>query len=225
MNIPKGAIPLEGTRFVMLPHDNELPVRAVPLGTIVIETVISDIPEVQALQPGMVVVDVGAFIGDTALIFLAKGCKVFAFEPYADSFACLFYNTQGCFIETFNVALGNGERVSLGDESTAGNLGGRPVNEDASGQKTARLDDFTFPRLDLLKIDVEGFEFSVLAGAAETIRKHRPMILIEANDIWLAKHGKSKKDLKETIMLMGYTVKVATYTEERFTMDYLCTPA
>jgi FkbM family methyltransferase len=42
------------------------------------------------------------------------------------------------------------------------------------------LDGFNFPRLDLLKIDVEGMEFDALAGGANSIEAHRPILLIEA---------------------------------------------
>ena len=42
------------------------------------------------------------------------------------------------------------------------------------------LDGFNFPRLDLLKIDVEGMEFEPLARAANSIEAHRPIMLIEA---------------------------------------------
>jgi FkbM family methyltransferase len=46
--------------------------------------------------------------------------------------------------------------------------------------RTITLDGFNFPRLDLLKIDVEGMEFEALAGAANSIEVHRPIMLIEA---------------------------------------------
>ena len=42
------------------------------------------------------------------------------------------------------------------------------------------LDAFNFPRLDLIKMDVEGMELEALAGAASSIQAHRPMMLVEA---------------------------------------------
>jgi FkbM family methyltransferase len=42
------------------------------------------------------------------------------------------------------------------------------------------LDGFNFPRLDLIKIDIEGMEFDALAGAVKSIEAHRPIMLIEA---------------------------------------------
>jgi FkbM family methyltransferase len=45
--------------------------------------------------------------------------------------------------------------------------------------RMVHLDAFRFPRLDLLKIDVEGMELEVLAGAAQCIADLRPIVLVE----------------------------------------------
>jgi len=44
-------------------------------------------------------------------------------------------------------------------------------------QKT--IDSFNFPRVDLIKIDVEGMEVDVLQGAVETIKRCKPIMTIE----------------------------------------------
>ena len=40
------------------------------------------------------------------------------------------------------------------------------------------LDSFSLPRVDVMKIDVEGHASRVLAGGAETIQKHRCMLIV-----------------------------------------------
>ena len=45
---------------------------------------------------------------------------------------------------------------------------------------TRTLDSFELPEVDFLKIDVEGHEVQVLAGARDTLRRCRPIVLIEA---------------------------------------------
>ena len=62
--------------------------------------------------------------------------------------------------------------------------------------RTVNLDSFNFPRLDLIKIDVEGMELDVLAGAAKCIGANRPIMLVEvlktrrrALRAWLEKLG------------------------------------
>ncbi|OAF16525.1 FkbM family methyltransferase [Bradyrhizobium neotropicale] len=41
------------------------------------------------------------------------------------------------------------------------------------------LDELNLPRVDFIKIDVEGMEMEALAGARETIKTYRPILLIE----------------------------------------------
>jgi FkbM family methyltransferase len=48
--------------------------------------------------------------------------------------------------------------------------------------ETRTLDSFGLSEVDLLKIDVEGHEMAVLAGASETIRRCLPWLIIEALD-------------------------------------------
>ena len=45
---------------------------------------------------------------------------------------------------------------------------------------TISLDSFNFSRLDLIKIDVEGMELDVLAGAAKSLGDKHPILLVEA---------------------------------------------
>ena len=45
------------------------------------------------------------------------------------------------------------------------------------------MDDFTFERLDFIKIDVEGMEADVIHGGGHTLATHRPIIFAECNDL------------------------------------------
>ena len=61
------------------------------------------------------------------------------------------------------------------------------------------IDEYELPRVDLLKIDVEGMEMEALQGAARTIERSRPVMLIE----------KIKADaghLRQWLELRGYTI-------------------
>jgi FkbM family methyltransferase len=46
--------------------------------------------------------------------------------------------------------------------------------------RTVSLDSLNLPRIDLIKIDVEGMELDVLRGAAKSIEKSKPVLLVEA---------------------------------------------
>ena len=64
--------------------------------------------------------------------------------------------------------------------SGRGGLGATSLEPDPAGEiGVAPLDSMVSGRVDLLKIDVEGMEMSVLAGSRELIRRWRPLIFIE----------------------------------------------
>jgi FkbM family methyltransferase len=73
------------------------------------------------------------------------------------------------------------------------------------------LDGFIseFPRVDLLKIDVEGFEMYVLNGALASIQKWKPILYIELAEINQRQHGFSSIQLMEYIENLNYDVKDA----------------
>jgi FkbM family methyltransferase len=48
-----------------------------------------------------------------------------------------------------------------------------------------RLDEFQLRDVDFIKIDVEGFERRVILGGMETIKRDRPLIVVEQNDVRL----------------------------------------
>lgn len=138
------------------------------------------------------IVDVGSNIGNHMLFYCSKMKveNVFCFEP----------NTISREVLQKNVALNNLEKVvavypfALGKEPGVGaqsnftqqNTGMNRVaringSEEAiqSPVEIRSLDSFALNRVDFLKIDVEGFELEVLQGAEETVRRCRPVILVE----------------------------------------------
>jgi hypothetical protein len=67
------------------------------------------------------------------------------------------------------------------ETGAAANYGGLALRAAGEGEDVPvlRLDDFSFPALELLKIDVEGMEIEVIDGAAATLARHRPIIYTE----------------------------------------------
>ncbi|MGH7064442.1 MAG: FkbM family methyltransferase [Stellaceae bacterium] len=62
-----------------------------------------------------------------------------------------------------------------------------------------KLDSLSLKRLDLVKVDVEGMELEVIAGAAAHIARHRPILLVE----WLKS---DKPQLRAEIGNFGYRI-------------------
>jgi FkbM family methyltransferase len=58
---------------------------------------------------------------------------------------------------------------------------GQAINytENTAEIRKVALDDFSLPRVDFIKLDVEGMEMEALEGADKTIKSSRPILLVE----------------------------------------------
>ena len=138
------------------------------------------------IVPGSVVVEVGAHIGThTVRIGQLVGPwgRVYAFEPQRKIYRELHHNLalNGVTnVVALRMAIGSGDtRIVEMNPATPGNEGGTGVGAGGDAAELRSLDSFGFERLSVLKIDVETYENEVLDGAEETIRRTRPVILIE----------------------------------------------
>lgn len=155
----------------------------------------------QSVGDGVIVLDIGANIGAHTCRW-ARACdgwgEVHAFEAQDR----VFYALAG------NIAIGNhfnahayhlavGSRcgrlaIPSMNHRAYGNFGGlglTPTDREPGQQISyvdglqdvmiATIDSMQFPRVDLVKIDVEGMEIDVLNGAINTIMRCRPMIYAE----------------------------------------------
>lgn len=193
-------------------------------GTIELETAIADLDEVKALSGHDRVWDVGAFVGDTALIFARKALAVVGFEPQTDAWICAAWNTRHLpSVEIVNAAVGNGEKVHVQDNELEGNLGTRSLAT-GEGTETLRLDDYSDHRRydpTFLKIDVEGFEPNVIAGAMKMLRRAKPMVLVEVYGTMLARYGFTSNDVIRPLVDLGYSYRVAIGRAEDDRYDLL----
>jgi FkbM family methyltransferase len=211
--------------FLCLKDDPNHTPKSVEAGTIMIENTILDLPEIKNLHEGQVVLDIGAFIGYVARGLSESGATVHSFEAFPDAAHCLKHNAP--MANCYNEVVGNGERVIRVDKpfEENGNFGTRYVKLDESGNPSLRIDDLDFPRVDLIKIDVEGFEPYVLLGAVETIAKYQPVIIVEAYNSLLAVHGFNRYEhLIRPLLSWGYSVQVAVGFEVDDRVDYVCHP-
>jgi FkbM family methyltransferase len=137
------------------------------------------------VMPGSIVADIGANIGNHAIFFshVCKASKVHAFEPQSVAFKILERNAEVNNlenIEAHNVAIGAKNGFARLTRFTQTNMGGSEFAEAESGPYIVRtLDSFELERLDFIKLDVEGSQSRVLAGGAETITMHKPLIWAE----------------------------------------------
>lgn len=149
-----------------------------------------------AVKPGMTFCDVGANVGFYSMIvarLAGSGGRVFSFEPLADNLRWIEHNARlnGFAQVTARCeALGNvdgearfmrSEQPTWGRLSSVGQPPARPAGEVTV--KVRRLDNLLAEGAvappNLMKIDVEGAEAGVLEGAAETLRRCRPLLIID----------------------------------------------
>lgn len=162
------------------------------------------------IPEGGVVVDAGACIGDhTATLARLVGPTgiVYAMEPNPLAYEALRLNFSGqSHVMTLNCGLSDCEQEVRFKQET--NVGACHVADD--GDATARLrtvDSMQLPRLDFAHFDCEGFEARVLSGAIETIKRCRPVIVLEIGHAILAKNGSSEAYLRAYLDTLGYDVK------------------
>jgi FkbM family methyltransferase len=156
------------------------------------------------LKPDAVVIEAGANLG-THTVALSKLCPtglVIAFEAQSKIFGLLSGNLaiNRCDnVRAFNMALADRVKeldIETGNYDHAFNYGSFSLDKGFSTEqqfpgyvryervRTQTIDaavaEQQLDRVDLLKIDVEGYEEQVLQGAAETIEKFAPDLIVEA---------------------------------------------
>jgi len=139
------------------------------------------------------IVDVGAYVGDSALLLSRySAANIYAFEPFDDAFNELKHNIK--LNEAANihpVKLGVSDSVGTKKLFFGENLSVSTNNPENSLSKgactnvveipTVTIDAFVFEKgasIGVVKIDAEGAEQVVLKGAVNTIKKDRPILLI-----------------------------------------------
>ena len=161
----------------------------------------------EMIRPGMRIIDVGANIGEVCLRMARRAGpqgQVLAFEPFPDTWDLLQDNLKSNPdhpVTAVKVALGD-ERGTVGMESPDPTNAGRnrvalEQGETVEGPRVTVLPldeylrDSPLDHIDLIKIDVEGFEARVLQRALQTIRQHRPVVFLELDDDYLRMRGAS----------------------------------
>jgi len=151
------------------------------------------------LSHDAIIIDGGTNIGFVTVPLAQKlrltNIKIIGFEPQRQLFNALsgtlaLNGLTNCYIHN----CGLGEKIGKAtlpnvDYSVAQDFGMVQITEsDRSAEHlytryldidVVTIDSMNLPSLDLLKLDVEGFECAALRGAKKTIKKHRPWVWAE----------------------------------------------
>jgi FkbM family methyltransferase len=134
-------------------------------------------------------VDVGASTGWFAVPFAARGFRVIAFECNRRSIQRLKDN---CALNGVEIVLHEAAASASRGEAVFRHNGRLPLTSGGSLEPVSAnvvaemvpcvaLDDVIDEPVSVLKVDVEGHEMAVLAGAARVVARSRPALVLEAN--------------------------------------------
>jgi len=161
-------------------------------------------------------IDIGANVGLWSCDLVKSFDHIIAFEPVAEFIECFKKNVSKTNYTIHQMALGRTESF-IEMNIVQGNTGHTHIDQTSMGKGTIplkTLDSFNLTNVDMIKIDVEGFEGEILAGAMKTIEQNKPVLVIEQQ-----KH-EYQNDMNETPaikILEGWGYQVV----EQFNKDWV----
>ncbi len=176
-----------------------------------------------ALRPGDVVIDVGANVGLYSVLASRRisGAGVLhAFEPNARVYGLLQQNlamrASGCNVVLHREAVGS-RPGTVRFSCTADSAYSGVIRTNRSAlirEEEVRLESIdnlvavhSLAKVDLLKVDVEGYEPEVIEGARELLlRPDSPIVFIEISDANLAARGHVQRDVVSRLESLGLEV-------------------
>ena len=182
-----------------------------------------------------VAIDVGAALGSYSWILNRKSKMVLAFEPGAVHNAYLSRLVFATNINVIRSAVGSvnadvnmftpGSDTNAFHSATLSQTNPVVSTDDIKIDlvKQIRIDDYLSNYLtanrtvDILKVDVEGYELEVFQGANETLKTHHPLIICEIE----ARHNENYQAVFELLLNLGYSCyifrsgKIELYSDKR----------
>ena len=165
---------------------------------------------------GGTIIDIGANIGYYSIIaseLVGNGGNIISLEPVPETFRRLLLNVLPLSnVKAYQVACGpeNGkiDIYAFGDLVSAGSRISSPpevnIPYHIEEVNMVKLDDFVDMKVDVVKIDVEGYELNVLKGMKKIITSNPNIkILLEVNNDLLIKAGSSPQEMFSYLKSFG----------------------
>lgn len=151
-------------------------------------------------------VDVGAHVGLWARVLAGRFERVEAFEPKSEHHECWERNVMAANVALHRCALGArpgpARMVTIN-----GNSGHSHVTDDGAVEiQMQTLDSFRLDDVDFVKIDTEGYEREVVLGATETLRRCKPVMIVEQKPNNGRRYGHGDYGALKLLEMMGATI-------------------
>jgi FkbM family methyltransferase len=168
------------------------------------------------IQPGWVVLDIGANIGWYSLMASKKvgsDGKIFAFDISLDEMKKLKRNVelnQLTTVEPLLIAMSDKPgKVFITETKSAGTTSLATAAQQGTIEiEATSLDHFVaqrqITRLDLIKIDIEGAEVGFLAGGKQSLQRFQPVLMMELNPGALGRFGHGLETVMNVFKSHGY---------------------
>lgn len=177
------------------------------------------------LKPGCVAVDIGANVGWHTLLMahlVGSSGRVLAVEANPSVRERLQLHLQANHLANVTIvpsAMGDCpgrlrflappvDSIGAGDGHVAGPEDTLHVVETEVTTLDALVGQEGLRRLDFVKIDVEGFEWPVLQGGAQTLARFRPVICFEFNSVYTGRGEGTSGELRQFFDRLGYDLAV-----------------
>lgn len=168
------------------------------------------------VQHHRVAIDGGAHVGLMTRVLGPLFTHVYAFEPAPDAFACLLKNTGHLdSVRPAQVALGRSVG-RCGIDDLADNTGARQVDPKGDNTLLVTIDSLKLPHLDFLKLDIQGYEYEALRGGRETLRRCKPVCMVEVED-----PRKLPRNFGDPKKAIGYLEKIGAKVRQRIGHDWI----
>ncbi|MDZ4382809.1 MAG: FkbM family methyltransferase [Parvibaculum sp.] len=156
-----------------------------------------------------VAVDIGGHVGLWSWPMSFDFERVVAFEPLSAHVECFHSNLAGVTnVELRQCALGESIGEVAVRNRTPDSSGDTGVDPDGEGElvRLRMLDEFELRDVDFLKCDCEGFEVFVMRGAEETLKRCKPVVIVEQKPEtgMEARYGIGATDAVTYLQSLGY---------------------
>jgi len=170
---------------------------------------------IQKIDKGLVIIDIGANIGDTASLISEKigGASILCIEGNDKYLHFLNRNIKSIenntvIVEPFFCA----DTIDNNQLSIESHNGTAHLSFSSTGDTLENMDTLDniiernkkFKETNLLKIDTDGFELAVISGAKELLKEKHPMIFFEFTPEAYIANKQNPMDLIELLKYLGY---------------------
>ena len=188
------------------------------------------------LSDGMTVIDIGAHIGLLSVVMAQKVKKegrVFSFEPTPSTFSLLTktiaINNLSGVVQPNQMAVSDkkGKTFFYITDIEAHNSNSLSDNKRDYGNEhkieveLVSVDEFAnnnnLKKIDFIKIDAEGAEYSVLKGCEATMRRDNPKMILALHPKSITNYGDSLEKIWDYLQMFGYTV---VYKSEKIDRNF-----